>query len=96
MEIDSENLRDLLALHKVIDEAPTRPGCLDTDPELFFAERPGEVYLDARRLCMSCPVIRECATYAIKWEYDGFFGGMTPRERMKLRALRARVRGNVA
>jgi hypothetical protein len=86
MEIDSENLKDLLALHKVIDEASERPGCLDTDPEIFFAEKP-QNYEDARSVCMKCPVITECAVYAIKWEHDGYFGGLTPRQRMKMRAM---------
>ncbi len=85
MELDSENLRDLLALHRAIDEAPERPGCLDTDPELFFVEKVGEGYHEARKICNACPVIAQCAAYAIKWEFDGYFGGLNPRERHKLR-----------
>lgn len=96
MEIDSENLRDLLQLHQAIDEADERPGCLDTDPELFFADEPGMVYREARQLCNACPVKAECAAYAVKWEFDGFFGGLTPRERHALRPRSNRGRKKAA
>lgn len=87
---DSELLKDLLELHRAIDEAETRPGCLDTDPEVFFAERAGDGYYQAKKICAACPVIAQCAEYAIKWEEDGFFGGLAPRERLRLRALSRR------
>lgn len=91
MEIDSENLRDLLELHQAIDEASERPGCLDSDPEVFFADKAGDSYYDARKLCNACPVIAQCAAYAIKWEFDGFYGGLSPRERVRLRRLQRRA-----
>lgn len=91
----SDLLAELLGLHRAIDEAPERPGCLDTDPEVFFAEKPFD-YSAARQICRECPVISQCAEYAIKWEYDGFFGGLTPRQRSKIRNLATKARRDIA
>lgn len=81
---ESEQLKQLLKLHEAMDEAPRRPGCLDTDPEVFFADRAGESYADARKICRECPVIAQCAEYAIKWEPEGYWGGLAPRDRLRL------------
>ena len=40
---------------------------------------------EARVICDECLVKRECLDYAIENETDGFWGGMTPRQRQKER-----------
>lgn len=61
--------------------------CAQVDPDLFFPNE-GD-YHQARRakeLCQTCPVINECADYAIRAGIrDGIFGGLTPRERATAR-----------
>jgi len=42
----------------------------------------------AKKLCESCPVITECAEYAINaMEPYGVWGGLSPRERVAVRGL---------
>lgn len=62
--------------------------CAQTDPELFFPEK-GEAPRDAKRICEKCPVRIECQEYALQNnELFGIWGGLTPRERRRIRAAR--------
>lgn len=81
----SRQLEELLELHRSMDAAEERPGCLDTDPEVFYSDKQGESYHQARIICRACPVITECAAYAVKWEDDGYWGGIAPRDRARIR-----------
>lgn len=59
--------------------------CKDADPDLFFPERgsPGD---SAKRVCVTCPVRIECLEYALaNGERYGVWGGLTERERTRLR-----------
>lgn len=59
--------------------------CLDADPDLFFPERgsPGD---SAKRVCVTCSVRLECLEYALaNGERYGIWGGLTERERTRLR-----------
>ncbi len=59
--------------------------CQSTDPEAFFPEKgqPGE---DARRICRNCIVRADCLEYALAAdEQFGVWGGMTERERRRLK-----------
>jgi WhiB family redox-sensing transcriptional regulator len=68
----------------------TRGVCRGEPIETFFAERGGDAYKRAQRLCDRCPVRRECADYAIADPLIfGWWGGMSERERRKVRAIRA-------
>jgi hypothetical protein len=40
-----------------------------------------------RRVCLNCPIINECAAFAIKHEQFGFWGGMTAMERNSIRSM---------
>jgi WhiB family redox-sensing transcriptional regulator len=78
----------------VADEG--RPGWMDRgvcrgEPiETFFADRGGDAYKRAQRLCHRCPVRRECADYAVADPLIlGWWGGMSERERRRVRASRA-------
>lgn len=42
----------------------------------------------AKKLCQGCEVKFECAAYAIKWNLDGVWGGLTHGERRTIRRQR--------
>ena len=59
--------------------------CAQTDPEAFFPEKCGSTR-EAKRVCASCPVARQCLEYALENdERFGIWGGMSERERRKLK-----------
>ena len=41
-----------------------------------------------RRMCLQCPILRECREYAVKHEVFGFWGGMTAMERQSERHMK--------
>lgn len=59
--------------------------CAQTDPEAFFPEKGGSTR-EAKRICGSCQVKGECLEYALENdERYGIWGGLSERERRKLR-----------
>ncbi len=61
--------------------------CAQTDPEAFFPEKGGSTR-DAKKICGSCEVRSECLEYALENdERFGIWGGLSERERRKLRKL---------
>jgi WhiB family redox-sensing transcriptional regulator len=59
--------------------------CAQTDPESFFPEKGGSTR-DAKKICTSCEVRGECLEYALSNdERFGIWGGLSERERRKLR-----------
>jgi WhiB family transcriptional regulator, redox-sensing transcriptional regulator len=61
--------------------------CAQTDPEAFFPEKGGSTR-DAKRICDSCEVRQQCLDYALENdERFGIWGGLSERERRKLRKL---------
>ena len=59
--------------------------CAQTDPEAFFPEKGGSTR-DAKRVCEACPVSGECLDYAMSNdEKFGIWGGLSERERRRLR-----------
>ncbi len=59
--------------------------CAQTDPEAFFPEKGGSTR-DAKRVCTSCDVPGECLEYALQNdERFGIWGGLSERERRKLK-----------
>ena len=59
--------------------------CAQTDPESFFPEKGGSTR-DAKKICTSCEVRSECLEYALSNdERFGIWGGLSERERRKLR-----------
>ncbi|MFT4122900.1 MAG: WhiB family transcriptional regulator [Microbacteriaceae bacterium] len=59
--------------------------CAQTDPEAFFPEKGGSTR-DAKRICAACEVRAECLEYALgNDERYGIWGGLSERERRKLR-----------
>jgi len=59
--------------------------CAQTDPEAFFPEKGGSTR-EAKKICSSCEVRSQCLEYALENdERFGIWGGMSERERRKLR-----------
>ena len=72
--------------------------CLGVDPDLFFPER-GASTREAKEVCRGCVVREECLEYALSnGEKFGIWGGMSERERRRVRRARALARraGGVA
>lgn len=61
--------------------------CAQTDPEAFFPEKGGSTR-DAKKVCGACAVKQECLDYALSNdERFGIWGGLSERERRKLKKL---------
>ena len=61
--------------------------CAQTDPEAFFPEKGGSTR-EAKKVCTGCEVRAECLEYALENdERFGIWGGLSERERRKLRKL---------
>jgi len=59
--------------------------CAQTDPEAFFPEKGGSTR-DAKRICTTCDVRDRCLEYALhNDERFGIWGGLSERERRKLK-----------
>ena len=62
--------------------------CAQTDPEAFFPEKGGSTR-EAKRICARCEVKAECLAYALEHdERYGIWGGLSERERRRLRGAR--------
>jgi len=65
-----------------------RANCLGVDPDLFFPER-GASTREAKNVCRVCEVQGECLEYAlVNGEKFGIWGGLSERERRRLRRQR--------
>src|SRR6266511_158376 len=65
--------------------------CLGVDPDLFFPER-GASTREAKEVCRACVVRQECLKYAlVNGEKFGIWGGLSERERRRLRRQRAQA-----
>ena len=59
--------------------------CAQTDPEAFFPEKGGSTR-EAKRICQACAVRDECLEYALlNDERFGIWGGLSERERRRLK-----------
>jgi WhiB family redox-sensing transcriptional regulator len=74
-----------------------RANCMGVDPELFFPER-GSSTREAKEVCRGCVVREDCLDFAIaNGEKFGIWGGMSERERRRVRRSRLELqRGVVA
>jgi WhiB family transcriptional regulator, redox-sensing transcriptional regulator len=63
--------------------------CMGVDPDLFFPER-GASTREAKEVCRGCVVREDCLEYALSnSEKFGIWGGLSERERRKIRRRRA-------
>ena len=59
--------------------------CAQTDPEAFFPEKGGSTR-EAKKVCRGCEVRAECLEFALENdERFGIWGGMSERERRRLK-----------
>ena len=59
--------------------------CAQTDPEAFFPEKGGSTR-EAKRICLGCEVKDKCLDYALAHdERFGIWGGLSERERRRLK-----------
>lgn len=66
--------------------------CLGVDPDLFFPER-GASTREAKGVCRGCVVREECLEYAlVNGEKFGIWGGLSERERRRIRRQRTLTR----
>jgi len=69
-------------------EWQNRANCMGVDPDLFFPER-GASTREAKAVCHGCVVREDCLDYAIdNAEKFGIWGGLSERERRRLRRER--------
>lgn len=62
--------------------------CHTADADLFFPTR-GQSAEAAKNICADCPVVQQCAQYAIDDHgLVGVFGGLTEGERDRIRGAR--------
>lgn len=82
--------------HWNIPDWHNHAACIGMDISIFFPEYGGgeRAFAQARKVCDSCPVIAECLDRQLELESFedqwGMFGGMTPRERKRIRHNRDR------
>jgi WhiB family redox-sensing transcriptional regulator len=70
-------------------EWQSRANCMGVDPDLFFPER-GASTREAKAVCRGCVVREDCLDYALaNGEKFGIWGGLSERERRRLRRERA-------
>ncbi len=68
-----------------------RANCLGVDPDLFFPER-GASTREAKEVCRGCEVRHDCLEFALQnGEKFGIWGGLSERERRRIRRQRAQV-----
>jgi len=75
----------------VTEQTPwqSRASCLGTDPNLFFPER-GASTKEAKAACKGCVVREDCLEFALQnGEKFGIWGGLSERERRRVRRQRA-------
>ena len=70
--------------------------CLGVDPDLFFPER-GASTREAKEVCRGCVVIEQCLEFALEnGEKFGIWGGLSERERRRIRRQRAMAARSIA
>jgi WhiB family redox-sensing transcriptional regulator len=85
--VSNEKLLDALELSTLAWQADAN--CLGADADLFFPER-GASTRRAKAICGECAAQAQCLEYAIvNGERFGIWGGLSERERRRLRKERA-------
>ena len=82
-----KTVRELFLLEPDAEDAgwQDRALCAQTDPEAFFPEKGGSTR-EAKKICGTCEVRNSCLDYALENdERFGIWGGLSERERRKLR-----------
>ena len=68
-----------------------REPCRSTDPEAFYPEVFSPEHDRAiREICEWCPMREPCADWGMRHETHGYWGGLSPADRRKIRRKRGR------
>ena len=91
----THSLAALVATQRFVGNGERRwqeeANCLGVDPDLFFPER-GASTREAKAVCRSCEVRVDCLEYALAHgEKFGIWGGLSERERRRIRRQRAQA-----
>lgn len=84
-------------MHEATNDVETKgwqdlANCLGVDPDLFFPER-GASTREAKEVCKGCVVRGDCLEYAlVNGEKFGIWGGLSERERRRIRRQRTLTR----
>lgn len=63
--------------------------CRSTDPEAFFPDNWSLEHDKAvKEICEWCPMREPCAEWGLHYETDGYWGGLSPTERRRIRRKR--------
>lgn len=96
-DLNGKKRDNLIAFAKALESLRFEEGmewaqdglCLDADPEAFFPEKGGSTK-QAKKICSMCDVRDECLEYAIdNDERFGIWGGLSERERRKVKRQQA-------
>jgi len=83
------NIMGIIAKPDLDTDWKDSSNCLGVDPDLFFPER-GASTREAKEVCRGCIVREDCLEYALmNGEKFGIWGGMSERERRRIRRQRA-------
>jgi WhiB family redox-sensing transcriptional regulator len=77
-----------------LSDAPwqAKANCMGVDPDLFFPER-GASAREAKEVCRGCVVREDCLRHALSnGERFGIWGGLSERERRRMRRLKPEAR----
>jgi len=83
--LDDHDFDDLYGCADQEQDWQERALCAQTDPEAFFPEKGGSTR-EAKKICGGCEVRTECLEYALAHdERFGIWGGLSERERRRIR-----------
>lgn len=92
-------MEDLVELLLHVAGAPAwqkQANCMGVDPDLFFPER-GASTREAKEVCRGCVVREQCLEFALEnSEKFGIWGGLSERERRRIRRRRSLARRSAA
>ena len=75
-----------LQLQDMIDDVGLDHIPCSQAPDFYHPSSDEKYYLElAKKACVTCPLLKPCGIYAIKYEKEGIWGGMSANERLKLR-----------
>jgi WhiB family redox-sensing transcriptional regulator len=68
------------------DDWRDQAACIEHAQSVEFFPARGESTREAKAVCQTCAVRRECLEYALQWDHlCGVWGGMSERERRQVR-----------
>lgn len=75
-----------LQLQEMIDEVGIDHLPCSQAPDFYHPSGEEKYNLDmAKKACLGCPLLQPCGIYAVKYEKEGVWGGMSASERSKIR-----------